>query len=647
MDCAGNLEYTVSKGTTLDGRFISGYFLAMSRYGLSGSCSANYSPVRFGIHFGGTDAANPSVWHQLNQWYYVSGSYDGSYIRFYVNGILEATSAYVPNLTVTNTEPLYINRHTFNGGSSQGRMQGIIDEVRISNVARSQQEISNYYNQAVPSLNQPPTISNLGQFKSDGLNQIIENTITTDSAVIFKAILNDPNNDQAKLQIELKEKEQNFNEQNLLESDFVNSGSEAIIIKVGLIDGQYHWRVRAVDDKGNVSQWQEFGTAGNVDFIVLCQMINPTVVGRVYKPFPSYPGHEGIDILNGDEIFGSSVKTVASGEIVRIDNIDDSRAGKWLWIYHGDIIKLSDTVVSNISTRYLHLDTIQQLLEENQIISQGNVIGTIGKTGTSVPHLHLEVRQGDIPANKNYKLTQPLNPHEFVDYPIPPQALSIMGLSPIDLIVIDPDGLVISKDTNELTGLARYYDIKYFGSDEGENVSGYDIVVIDERKVGDYFITVIPEVGALPTDTYSLTVTSAGITTSLVENITITEISIIPYIIRSTEAIIEKIIPAAITIKPETLNIDSKGVFTAFVEIPKGFGVGIQDINSDTIILEGAAAIKTQLANDKKLVVHFRTQDLVNIIPEDAVKLTLKGKLFDNTIFEGSDIIRIIKKEKP
>src|SRR3989338_19571 len=116
--------------------------------------------------------------------------------------------------------------------------------------------------------NQPPTLSNPNQYKSDSTTQIQESGITQESTFVFKANFNDPDNDQAKLQIELKEKDISFNEQDIIESGFVNSGGEAVITRYGLISAFYHWRVRAVDSQGNTSDWQEFGTAGNVDFIV-------------------------------------------------------------------------------------------------------------------------------------------------------------------------------------------------------------------------------------------------------------------------------------------------------------------------------------------------------------------------------------------
>ena len=144
------------------------------------------------------------------------------------------------------------------------------------------QPIENYEIREVP-VNQPPTISNLGQFKSDSIVSIGEGDITTESTVVFKATLNDSDNDQIKLQVELKEKDKDFNKQDIIESDFVNSGNETTTTRYGLVDGQYHWRARAVDSRGATSDWQEFGEIGNVDFEV---KLVPLYT-QVRSPYPS------------------------------------------------------------------------------------------------------------------------------------------------------------------------------------------------------------------------------------------------------------------------------------------------------------------------------------------------------------------------
>ena len=120
-----------------------------------------------------------------------------------------------------------------------------------------------------PPTPQPPTISEMRQYKSDGIMEIQEGDTINNDIVVFKGKVESPLNNQAKLQVELKEKDQAFNEQDLIESGFVNSGSTASITRYGLIDGQYKWRARAVDSQENISAWQEYGIQGNVDFEVL------------------------------------------------------------------------------------------------------------------------------------------------------------------------------------------------------------------------------------------------------------------------------------------------------------------------------------------------------------------------------------------
>ncbi len=117
-------------------------------------------------------------------------------------------------------------------------------------------------------INNPPTLTNLSQNKSDSTTQIPENGITQESTVVFKATLNDQDNDQVKLQVELKEKNQPFDGANIIESSFVASGGEATITRYGLVPQSYKWRARVVDSRGGVSLWQEFGAPNNIDFTV-------------------------------------------------------------------------------------------------------------------------------------------------------------------------------------------------------------------------------------------------------------------------------------------------------------------------------------------------------------------------------------------
>ena len=135
-------------------------------------------------------------------------------------------------------------------------------------------------------VNQPPTLSGLGQFKSDGIIPIPEGDTTTEPTVVFKATLDDPDNDQVKFQIELRQITEPFtgiDDGGILNSDFVDSDSEIIITREGLSNGKYHWRARAIDSQGNISDWQEFGEIENADFIV---KLVPLYT-QVRSPYPS------------------------------------------------------------------------------------------------------------------------------------------------------------------------------------------------------------------------------------------------------------------------------------------------------------------------------------------------------------------------
>jgi hypothetical protein len=253
-------------------------------------------------------------------------------------------------------------------------------------------------------------------------------------------------------------------------------------------------------------------------------------VGEVtYLNYKIY--HEGIDISGND---GKEVYAAASGKVIYVDLVGGSNAGKYVWIDHGDITKLDGTVKSHISTRYLHLNTVD--LTEDDIgkeIPKGKKIGTVGQTGTYYPHLHFEVRQGD--TTKGRRNTLPLNPCDFVDYKpyIQTKGAEFRAGCPVDLVVTDPDGLTVSKETNQLPTLAKYVEMKYYGDYE-EGHMNYDAVIIDELKSGDYLITVVPEPEASPTDTFSLQFISADATFMFAENIQISDIPTEPYILSTT-----------------------------------------------------------------------------------------------------------------
>ena len=98
-----------------------------------------------------------------------------------------------------------------------------------------------------------------------------------------------------------------------------------------------------------------------------------------------------------------------------------------------------------------------------------------------------------------------------------------------------------------------------------------------------------------------------------------------------------KSISATVTLKPETLNLKSKGVFTAIIELQ---GHDVADVNLDTVECEGAPAVDWSI-EDGRLVVKFNIQDL-DVAPGDGVLLTVRGELNDGTPFGGWDRVDLI-----
>ncbi len=100
-------------------------------------------PVFF-IEDGSTDVSvHATTVTEDNNWHYVVGVREGSYIKIYIDGSLENQSDASSVGSTDNSEALVIGRQTSVGGIY---LDGIIDEVRVSNKARSADWITTSYN---------------------------------------------------------------------------------------------------------------------------------------------------------------------------------------------------------------------------------------------------------------------------------------------------------------------------------------------------------------------------------------------------------------------------------------------------------------------------------------------------------------------
>jgi hypothetical protein len=100
-------------------------------------------------------------------------------------------------------------------------------------------------------------------------------------------------------------------------------------------------------------------------------------------------------------------------------------------------------------------------------------------------------------------------------------------------------------------------------------------------------------------------------------------------------------IKADVIVKPETLNDDSNGDFTVFIELPEEYDV--KDIDPSTIVCNGAPCVRGHAA-DKKFVAKFDREDLTVLPIGDDVKFEVEGNLFDGSKFKGSDTIDVIDR---
>ena len=92
----------------------------------------------------------------------------------------------------------------------------------------------------------------------------------------------------------------------------------------------------------------------------------------------------------------------------------------------------------------------------------------------------------------------------------PPSGFQVIVLCPVDLRLIDPEGLIVDKFLNEIVG-ASYFegDIDGDGSDD-------DRILIPYRKTGEYTILVLPESNPDPGDKEVYTLKAvAGYTASI------------------------------------------------------------------------------------------------------------------------------------
>ena len=211
---------------------------------------------------------------------------------------------------------------------------------------------------------------------------------------------------------------------------------------------------------------------------------------------------------------------------------------------------------------------------------------------------------------------------------------------PVDMEIMDPDGLIISKQINEIPGAV------YKETDINNDGDLDDIVLISDMKLGDYKAKVVPEPGAqiTDTDTYTLEVSSADNHVILAKDVLVKDNPQVEYVV-SSEMLDS--IPS-----PSILNLQSVAGIT-WINWTWNNPTD-QDFNHTEIYLNGIfqTNISTEYFNTTGLqpetsyTIGTRTADINGNMNETWVNLTATTKKapiivdvgMDQTVEEGTSL---------
>jgi hypothetical protein len=107
----------------------------------------------------------------------------------------------------------------------------------------------------------------------------------------------------------------------------------------------------------------------------------------------------------------------------------------------------------------------------------------------------------------------------------------------------------------------------------------------------------------------------------------------------------ESPVPAEVRIAPRTINLSSEGKWiTAFLWLPEDYNVA--DLDSNSVLLEDEIEAESLRVDEQQQVaiVRFNRSDAQSILNVGDVELTITGQLTDGTVFEATDVIRVIDK---
>jgi hypothetical protein len=146
--------------------------------------SSNGGELYFNVHTpNGSYTALSGVIPSQNVWYNIVGTYDGSNVKIYIDGVLKGTTSASGNIN-SNTELMMLGDAGY-GGYSQ-ILNGNLDEVSIYSRGLTQSEVTNIYNSGTP--NDVSTISNIEAYwrmgDGDTANTITDNVGSNNGTMV-------------------------------------------------------------------------------------------------------------------------------------------------------------------------------------------------------------------------------------------------------------------------------------------------------------------------------------------------------------------------------------------------------------------------------------------------------------------------------
>jgi len=160
-----------------------------------------------------------------------------------------------------------------------------------------------------------PAVPGMQQYETDATTTVPEGATTTQSGTVWLGgVVNDYDGRTVKVQVDVQPTSTSFSSgDSLLETGYVASGTLAVT-STTRVNGSYHWQSRAVDSSGVTSTWQEFGKAGNTDFVI--------TKGSYYAQIKNISG-SAWTMRNGSSTSATPLKTLPQDWVVYVATTTD------------------------------------------------------------------------------------------------------------------------------------------------------------------------------------------------------------------------------------------------------------------------------------------------------------------------------------